>query len=527
VVAVNEDPKNWWDGVNGGGGGGSRELSHLVNQYLASIGPDGTPSPRLLTELPSTHNDTWKVNPDGTMEVTYKLRPDAKWHDGTPFTADDVVFSWEVDRDPNIPNGNQAAVKLISKIVAMDPQTAVATWSQTYSFADRLEHREFFPLAKHLVEPLYRENKETILAQPYFGDQYVGLGPFKVVSWDHGSSIELTANENYFLGRPKLDRIRVLIIPDPSTAVANMQAGAVNVFLPTGGPDYDQLKPLADIWKNDGKGQVVTESIRWRFAEPQKSAVAQPADLRDPRMRQALLMSINRAELTRSLLGDLGVVADSWVHPRFAEFAQVKDSITFYPYDQRRAQAQYAELGWTPGADGVLQKSGAKLQLVLTYEQDEEKDAAIMRQDLKAAGVDADLLNIPNVMLRDAEYRASYTGIQLAQNPMGTLSAVRRFAGEQTPTAANKWAGTNRGSFANAEWDDIGSRLRTALEDDQRLGLERELLQVFSAQLPTLPIQYEIQAVPVQGFKGLEPISGVPHTGNIMHTTNAYLWELK
>src|SRR5262245_44028387 len=84
TVAVNEDPKNWWEGVNGGGGGGSRELSHFVNQYLASIGPDGTATPRLLAELPSIQSGTWRVSPDGTMETTYKLRSDAKWHDGTP-----------------------------------------------------------------------------------------------------------------------------------------------------------------------------------------------------------------------------------------------------------------------------------------------------------------------------------------------------------------------------------------------------------------------------------------------------------
>src|SRR5262245_36332471 len=86
VMAINEDPRNFWDGVNGGGGSGSREIGHMVNQYLANVLPDGQIVPRLLGELPSMEKGTWRVTPDGKMEVTYQVRPGATWHDGTPFT---------------------------------------------------------------------------------------------------------------------------------------------------------------------------------------------------------------------------------------------------------------------------------------------------------------------------------------------------------------------------------------------------------------------------------------------------------
>src|SRR5436305_3883804 len=152
VMAINEDPRNFWDGVNGGRGSGSREIGHMVNQYLANILPDGQAVPRLLAEMPSVEKGTWRIAADGRMEVTYKVRPGVTWHDGTPFTADDIAFSWEVCKDPAVPNGNQSAVRLIERVVALDPQTAVATYSQTYAFADRLEHREFFPLPKHILE---------------------------------------------------------------------------------------------------------------------------------------------------------------------------------------------------------------------------------------------------------------------------------------------------------------------------------------------------------------------------------------
>lgn len=525
-MAINEDPRNFWDGVNGGGGSGSREIGHMVNQYLANILPDGQAVPRLLEELPSMEGGTWRVSPDGTMEVTYKVRPGVTWHDGKPFTAEDIAFSWEVCRDPAVPSGNQSAVRLIDKVVAVDAMTAVASYAQTYPFADRLEHREFFPLPKHLLEPAYRETKETLIAQAYFTDAYVGVGPFKLTGWEHGSHMDLVANDTYFLGRPKIDRVRIQFVSDTNTGVAIMRAGGLNAFLPPGGPDWEQVEPLRQEWRANGKGDVVLERVRWQFAEPQKGALAQPADLRDVRVRQALLMSINREEMTRSLQGEYGGVAHSWVHPSFAYYPQVKDVIIEYPFDPRRATALLAEVGWTPGADGVLQKAGQKFTTVIRPQESREKDAAIIQQDFKAIGIEAQIEVLSNVLLRDAEARATYSGIALNGNPMGGVSAVRRFATEQTPTAANRFAGTNRGQFANQQWDEVGARLRSALDDSQRLQHERELLQIFSANLPVLTFQYELQGIPITGFKGFVGVTGTTHTGNIMHTTNVHAWEM-
>ena len=529
VTAINEDPKNFWDGINGGGGSGARQLGHMVNQYLGVIDSTGVAHARLLAEFPAVDKGTWTVFPDGKMEVTYKVRPGVTWHDGTPFTAGDIAFSFEVGRDPAIPNGNQSAVRLIEGIVAVDPQTAVATWRQTYAFADRLEHREFFPLPKHILERDYRESKETLIAQPYFNHEYVGTGPFKMTNWEPGAFMELTANDSYFLGRPKIDRVRVMFITDTNTGVANLRAGSLNIFLPSGSPDWDKLESVKQEWNATGKGDVILERVRWEFVEPQKgAALAQPADLRDVRVRQALLMSINREEVSRSLQGEFGGAAHSWVLPAFTYYPRVKDAITEYPFDPRRATALMADVGWTPGSDGILQKGGTRFQMKLLPDEQRAKLGTIIQQEWKTnLGIDGTIEVLSNVLLRDAEARnTALTGVGFNGNPLGGLSAVRRFASDQIPTAGNGWAGTNRGQFSNPDWDDAGLRLRTALDDDARINLERDLLRVLSAELPALPIQYELQPIAVTGFKGLVQITGSPHTGNIMHTWNVHEWEV-
>ena len=113
-----------------------------------------------------------------------------------------------------------------------------------------------------------------------------------------------------------------------------------------------------------------------------------------------------------------------------------------------------------------------------------ERGGDIIAQDWKAIGIDGQMEVLSDALLRDAEARATYPGHAVNQNPMGGLSAIRRFATDQIPATANRWAGTNRGAFSSPAWDDVG--LRSCAQPSttiRRLQLERELLRVFHAEV--------------------------------------------
>jgi peptide/nickel transport system substrate-binding protein len=178
------------------------------------------------------------------------------------------------------------------------------------------------------------------------------------------------------------------------------------------------------------------------------------------------------------------------------------------------------------GSGNVLEKNGQRLVIPIR-ERDNEKEALAMADNWKAIGVSPEHSPFPINLLRDREARATFTGVDISSNPMGTLSAVRRFITEAIPTPDNRWTGTNRGGFSNAGWDDIGSKIRVTLDENQRVEMERELVRIFSAETPTLPLYYEIQAVPVGGgLTGVKPIRGIAHTGHVMHTWNAHEWDM-
>lgn len=528
AIGMDEDVRNLWDGITLGGGSGARELANLVNQHLVAITADGSPEPRLLAELPSLDRGTWRVLPDGRMETTWKLRPGVFWHDGVPFTPEDLVFSWRVNKDPEVPNSNQEAAKVMERVEEVDGSTVVATWSTLYPYADRLEHRELLTLPRHLVESSYVDNKESMLSSPYFSSQYVGLGPFRVAAWEPGSHIELAAFDAFFLGRAKLDSIRVQFITDRNTMLANLRARSLQSMLTLGGiPEFDALMSIKKEWEADRYGTMLVDPISYRFIEAQKFHNPQPADLIDPRVRLALMLAVDRPELARVVFDqEFGVVADSWIHPSFRQYAELQSAITRQPYDPRRATALLEEVGWRKGGDGVLEKGGQRFRLTMR-DQEGERDPVIIAAGWKGLGIIGEYELRTAAMLRDRQDRATFTGVDVTSNPMGAASASRRFAGYNTPTAENRWTGTNRGGFASAAWDDLDRRILAALDDRTRLDLERDLLRVFSAELPALPLYFRWDVVPVGGnLTGVQANTGVAHRGFILHTWNAHEWDI-
>src|SRR5438093_332494 len=176
--------------------------------------------------------------------------------------------------------------------------TVSVSWSEPYPFADRLEHRELFPLPRHLLERSYNDARDSFLLQSYFSDDFVGLGPYRVTRWERGSHLDLAAFDEFFLGRPKIDTIRILFVTDTNTMLANLKSHTAQMMLTLGSaPKFDALMSLKHDWEATGHGTVLTDPIAYSFIEPQKRKLASPPDLADPRVRQAMMYAIDREAL--------------------------------------------------------------------------------------------------------------------------------------------------------------------------------------------------------------------------------------
>src|SRR5206468_5776536 len=128
----------------------------IFHEGLTIYSLDGNLQPRLAQKIPSIEDGDWKTAPDGSMEVTWKLRPGLKWHDGTPLTADDFVFGIQVARDPNLPLPHTGGVNLVKEVLAPDANTLVVRYSETYFNANEGTPAEMPALPRHLVGDLYQ-----------------------------------------------------------------------------------------------------------------------------------------------------------------------------------------------------------------------------------------------------------------------------------------------------------------------------------------------------------------------------------
>src|SRR5439155_11457060 len=144
--------------------GGATQAQNIPANKLQNTDEKGQIYAELATALPSTTDGTWTINPDGTMETTWRLRPNVKWHDGQPVTTDDLVFGFHAATAPGVPSLGAAYLKNISDVVVLDPLTAVVRWSIPNPQADA--PGDNLPLLpKHLLEAELARGAESFIHQ--------------------------------------------------------------------------------------------------------------------------------------------------------------------------------------------------------------------------------------------------------------------------------------------------------------------------------------------------------------------------
>jgi peptide/nickel transport system substrate-binding protein len=496
------------------------------------------PIGRLAERLPTLDDGSITVFPDGRMRVVYTLRPGVTWHDGTPFTARDLVFTHQFMRNPDVPMGAKPVMALIQSAEATDASTLVLNYSATYYKPDMFGLNAFWPLPQHILEPAYERylstrNSEELINLPYWTSEYVHLGPFRLAAYDPADTIVLQAYDGYFLGKPKLDTVRVKIFTDSSTLFANLLAGTVDLFVENTVAPAQGFE-LMDRWGQSGEGTVHLMRGAYRFISPQLRPHIQvePAAL-EPRVRAALYQAIDREELSEALQGGhRELAAYEIVAPGELLHPASKDSLRRYAYDPQRARAILAEAGWTPGPDGKLRHAtdGRRFRAPIsgTAGRDREQETAAIADYWRRIGLEPEEMVIPAAQVRSNEYRASFPGWEATSSSPRDDGAIVQLQGPAA-SAETRWTGNRRG-YENPRADDLINRFQVTLPYEGRFQILKTLSDMVAEDLPFLMTFYTAYHVGAsRRVKALDDYDGGGSVGTDYGTfvRNGHLWELR
>lgn len=524
TIALEGEPGNLDSRMEGGGlSPGGIQLA--VQQRLSGYNDRGELIPQLAVRLPSQADGTWTVRPDGTMQTTYTIHRNVSWHDGAPLTTADFVFAWTIHSDKSLPTAQPIVTSLIDRIDTPDNFTLVIHWRESYPFANAITQEDLGPLPIHLLEGPYRAEKERFPLLPYWKREFVGVGPYRLVEWEPGSHITLRAYERFYMGPAKVDTIVFKFFPHAPTALASLLSGAVDGAIPRV-LDFSQAMFVKNEWERAGrKPTLFVETTHWRFLSVQfREARANPPEVRDVQVRRGLLHAIDRKALADALLSGHSPVSDTFIPPEDPRWEWVKDVVVAYSYHPRRAHELLEWAGWRRTDDARATAAGhpAALGLWTTTGEQNLQEQAIVAEYWKAVGISVSQHVVPQALQRDREYRASYPAFDQTAIPLSFANTVFRAHSSQCPREP-RWAGNNRGCYQDPVMDRVADALAVAIDEPQQRRLYRELVRLYSEDLPVLPLYFNVEATVfregVVGVKG----NTKPRTS---HSWNIAEWDV-
>ena len=362
------------------------DLSMFWAGYLFNWNDRNEFEPELATQVPTLENGG--IGKDG-LSITYHLRKGVKWQDGSPFSADDVIFSYQQIMNPANFITSRTGYELVTGIDRRDDYTIVVHLKKKYapfvaSFFT-MSATPFCVLPRHVLAPWVAQHGN--LNRAPFNNKPVGTGPFIVEKWVHGTSITMVANRRYWRGPPKLREIEYLYVPADTTILTMWQSHQI---------DFQYLVPSEELAAlGSTKGIRVYKTPFTQYAEVALNS--QSSILGDVRVRRALAFATN----VPALLGDVshGVPGDS-DQPSFS-WAHGSHNAR-YPFDPKRAAALLDAAGWRLGNDGLRYKNGLPLSLTLAGfggSATSEHTQELLQAQWREAGVDVRIKDYPASLL--------------------------------------------------------------------------------------------------------------------------------
>lgn len=471
---------------------GGDALEELMNAGLTHLDELGRRRPQLAEAVPTLENGLWKVSPDGRMETTWVIRSNAVWHDGTPITTADFLFTADLARDKELPVFEDPEWDYVESLEARDARTLVARWKSTYIRADNL-FEQVRP--RHMLERTFVDDKLSVLSHPYWNEQYVGAGPFRLRQFVRDSHLTMSAFDGYVFGRPKMDEITVRFIPDANALMASILAGEVQLTMGRG-LSVQQSMELKEHWKD---GRIDVGFTNWIALWPQL-LTPNPPVLLDVRFRRALLHALDRGQLIETLMFNVVPPAHVLFHPSEPVYPEIEPSIVKYEYDPRRAVQIIEGLGYTRGPDGMFRDgSGQPLRLeVRTSGGDDTHEAGIFSVSdyFRRVGIAAEPFVVPQAQRNDREYNATFPGVRLWRQNNDILSVDRLHSREAT-TRENRFTGSNRSRYSNPEFDGLIDKYMMTISERERVPTLGQIVRHITENVTLLDLWYNAETIMV------------------------------
>ena len=512
----------WWQGpvlLNPQFATGTKEQegSRIFYEPLAAWDNDGNLFPVLAAELPTPANGG--VSADGKV-VTWKLKRGVTWHDGQPFTADDVVFNWEFIKDPAT---SSSLISVYKDIVVekIDSHTVRVTYPKATPFwAEPLVGTNGMMIPKHLFSA-YMGAKSREAPQNLAP---VGTGPYKFLDFKPGDMLRGTANANYHIpNRPHFDAIEMKGGGDAISAA--------RAVLQTGEYDYAwNLQVEDEILKRleaAGRGKVnvveggniefiqLNPTDPWNEVDGERGSVKSkhPA-FQDKAVREAMGLLVDRKSVQDFIYGRTGVATANFLNnpERF------RSKATKFEFNVDKANQILEAAGWKKGADGIRAKGNVKLKFVYqtSVNQPRQKTQAIVKDACAKAGIELELKSVTAAVFFGGDfanpdtYQKFWCDMQMYTTTMtqpDPQTFMEQYCSWELAQKENKWAKRNISRWRSDEYDKTHTAAQAELDPVKRAAMFVKMNELVIADGHIIPVVFRPRAS-AANTKLVAPLSG-------------------